>query len=78
MSASELDQLLQLTTPEELFAWQSPRARKLGLVRGEVPNERLVALMREEPYLIRRPLVRRDDQLVIGANEKKLEQIFPS
>ena len=32
--------------------------------------------MRDEPYLIRRPLVRVDGQLIVGANEKKLEEAF--
>jgi arsenate reductase-like glutaredoxin family protein len=76
LSAAELDELLALAGPEDLFAWQSPRARKLGLVKGEVANDRLVNLMRTEPYLIRRPLVRRGDQLIIGANGKKLDDVF--
>ena len=33
--------------------------------------------MREEPYLIRRPLVRRGNQLLIGANDKKLAEALP-
>jgi arsenate reductase-like glutaredoxin family protein len=41
-----------------------------------VDDQRLINLMREEPCLIRRPLVRVGDRLIIGANEKKLGEAF--
>lgn len=56
-----------------MFAWQSPRARKLGLERGKVPPAELVRLMQDEPYLIRRPLVRRGDSVIPGASPARLE-----
>lgn len=59
-----------------MFAWQSPRARKLGLARGELSADTLLGLMAGEPYLVRRPLVRRGDEVIPGANEKKLIDAF--
>ncbi|MPZ22905.1 MAG: hypothetical protein GEU28_05060 [Dehalococcoidia bacterium] len=78
LSAEELNDLLVLTTPGELFAWRSPRAKARGLTEGEVADEALVHLMLEEPYLIRRPTVLTGDRLIVGANDKKLAEAFGS
>lgn len=68
----ELDELAALTPLTELFAWRSPSLKKLGLAGQELPAAELRRLMLQEPRLMRRPVTRLGDRLVIGANLKLL------
>ena len=58
----------------DLFAWRSPSLKKLGLAGRELPDAELLKLMLQEPRLIRRPVTRLGDKLLIGSNQKVLEQ----
>ena len=53
-----------------IFASRSPALKKRGLTAAELSEERKVALMLEEPRLVRRPMVRIEGRLVIGASLK--------
>jgi arsenate reductase-like glutaredoxin family protein len=69
----ELRSLLGGRSPAQAFAWRSPRARALGLDPSRPPaEEELLRLMLEVPYLIRRPIVRLDDQVFFGFDPKAL------
>ena len=57
----------------ELFARRSPSLKQLGLAGQELPEQQMLQLMLKEPRLIRRPLVRLGDRLVVGANPKVVE-----
>lgn len=57
-----------------LFASRSPSLKKMGLVASELSDERKVSLMLEEPRLVRRPIVRLGDRLLIGANVKAITE----
>ena len=57
-----------------LFASRSPSLKKMGLVASELSDERKVSLMLEEPRLVRRPIVRLGDRLLIGANIKAITE----
>ena len=41
----------------EFFSWVSPSFRKLGLDRKALKDDQLIALMLDQPRLIRRPLI---------------------
>jgi arsenate reductase-like glutaredoxin family protein len=41
----------------EFFSWVSPSFRKLGVSRKSLSDDQLIALMLEQPRLIRRPLI---------------------
>ena len=41
---------------------------------AELPEDEMVRLMLEEPRLIRRPLTKIGDKLVVGSREKDLEE----
>jgi arsenate reductase-like glutaredoxin family protein len=41
----------------EFFSWVSPSFRKLGVPRDSLSDDQLIALMLEQPRLIRRPLI---------------------
>lgn len=57
-----------------MFASRSPSLKKMGLDPADLSDERKVSLMLEEPRLVRRPIVRLGDQLIIGASVKVITQ----
>ena len=57
-----------------MFASRSPSLKKLGLNAAELSDERKLALMLEEPRLVRRPIVRLGDRLLIGASVKAITE----
>ena len=57
-----------------MFASRSPSLKKMGLDPAELSDERKVSLMLEEPRLVRRPIVRLGDRLIIGASVKVITQ----
>ena len=69
LSEEELRALLGDTPASQVFSWSSPSFKKLGLVRDDLDDEQLIRLMVDEPRLIRRPLVRVGDQVVVGARD---------
>lgn len=63
------------TSVQNLFSWKSPTARQMGLTPGSRSDGELLALMADEPRLIRRPLVLAGDRLIIGADLKALSTV---
>ena len=76
-SADELRHLMGHRAPSEIFSWKSPSFRKMGLDREVLDDDRLIAMMLDEPRLIRRPLVQVGGQLVIGADLRSLSEALP-
>ena len=72
-SESELLELAQATGISAMFASRSPSLKKLGLADKELSDPEMVSLMLQEPRLVRRPLVRMDGKLLVGANLKAVE-----
>ena len=58
----------------EIFARRSPSLKKLGLAGQELSEDEMVRLMLQEPRLVRRPVVRRGDRLLVGANLKTVAE----
>ena len=61
----------------DIFSWRSPSFKALGLSKdeaGRLGDDDLVRLMLQEPRLIRRPMVRVGEELIIGSNAKELER----
>ena len=77
LSRDELQELARELGQQEglgsLFARRSPSLKKLGLDGQDLPEEKMMELMLQEPRLIRRPLVRIDGKLLVGANMKAME-----
>ncbi len=61
-------------TPSDIFSWRSPSFKALGLEAYSLSDHQLVRLMLQEPRLIRRPTVQIGDELIVGADAKKLER----
>lgn len=53
-----------------VFAARSPSLKKMGLNAADLSDERKIALMLEEPRLVRRPIIRLDDRLIVGGSLK--------
>ncbi len=58
----------------EVFATRSPTFKALGLGGRELDDEARLALMLEHPQLIRRPIVAVGDDLIVGFDQKRLEE----
>jgi len=77
-SEEELRSLIGDRPVSEYFSWKSPSFKKLGLDREDLDDDRLIRLMVEEPRLIRRPLIRVGDQLIVGTDKESMEGAFPT
>lgn len=77
MSEGELRNLLGRTSLVEAIAWRSPRAKAMALDSNRPPpDDELVRLMVEIPYLIRRPIIRISGETIFGFNRKRLERVL--
>ena len=74
LTRNELEELAGLSSLSDLFAWRSPSFKKKGLTAGELSEDELLRLMLEEPRLLRRPVIRVGDRLIVGSSPKMLEQ----
>ena len=72
LSEEELRALLRGEQVSDVFSWNSPSFKKLGLDKDTLDDDRLIAMMLEEPRLIRRPLVLVDGSLVQGRDKAGL------
>ena len=75
-SEEELRQILQGWKASEVFSWKSPSFKALGLSSDTLNDEDLIRLMLQEPRLIRRPLVKVGERLMIGGSHEALEEAF--
>ena len=63
-------------TPRDVVATKSPAYKKLGLDKRAVSDDELLALMTQEPRLLRRPLIVVDGEPVIGFDKAKLARVL--
>ena len=73
----ELRELLGNTPASEIFSWRSPSVKKMGLNKDALNEEELIKLMLGEPRLVRRPLIRVGDNLVVGTDKLAMAEAFP-
>jgi len=78
LSVDDLKSLLGDRPVSELFSWKSPQARARGVTPGSRSDDELLELMRQEPRLIRRPLVRVGQELLIGADARRITEAVRS
>ena len=69
----EIRELARGAGVSDLFARRSPSLKRLGLADRDLSEDEMVALMLQEPRLVRRPLVRLGGRLLIGASVKAVE-----
>ena len=75
-SREEIVGLLQSSPASEMFNPKSASVKSMGLEPAKLKDDQLIDLMMQEPRLIRRPVVRIDDNVYFGANSKVLEEIL--
>lgn len=68
--------LLGDTQASAIFSYRSPSVKKMGLKPDELSEDDLIRLMLEEPRLIRRPLIKVGDRLVVGTDKKAMAELF--
>ena len=76
LSEEELRDLIGERPIAEIFSWNSPSFKKLGVSREDLDDEELIRLMLGEPRLIRRPLVKVGAKVVVGTDKHAMEQAF--
>ena len=65
-SDGELRDLAADVGLSQIFARRSPSLKKMGLADKELSDSEMLELMLKEPGLVRRPLVRIGNRLLIG------------
>ena len=71
---AEIRELAAPVGVSNIFARRSPSLKKLGLDAQELSDDRMVELMLEEPRLVRRPLIKIGDRLVVGGSVKAITE----
>jgi arsenate reductase-like glutaredoxin family protein len=59
-----------------MFNFRSPSFKKIGVDRNKLSDSDLIKLMLKEPRLIRRPLVRIDEEVYFSADSKVLAELL--
>ena len=72
-SELEIRELAAMAGTENIFARRSPSLKKLSLVDKELSDDEMVNLMLQEPKLIRRPLIKVGDKLMVGGGTAAVE-----
>jgi regulatory protein spx len=72
-SEAEIRGLAAMVGLSDIFAWRSPSFKQLGRAGQDISPDELVKLMLEEPRLVRRPLIKLGDRLLVGGNIKVIE-----
>ncbi len=62
--------------PRDVLSTKSPAYKKLGLDRRELSDDELLALMVQEPRLLRRPLIVVDGHPVVGLDREQVEKLY--
>jgi regulatory protein spx len=77
-SEDELRQVLGAAglSPGEVLSKRSRVYKDRGLEHQQLTDDELLALMVEEPTLLRRPLVMDGDQVIVGHNAGALEEMI--
>ena len=70
---AELASLAGEIGAEQMFAKRSPSLKKIGLAGKDMTDDEMLALMLQEPRLVRRPIIRLRGRFLVGANLKAVE-----
>lgn len=76
LTEAELRKLAGKRPLAELFSYRSPSAKALGLLDKVLTESEMLAHMIAEPRLIRRPLLVREDAIVVGYDEAQLRALL--
>ena len=75
LSEQELRCLIGNRPAGQIFSWNSPSFKKLGVTREGLDDDSLIQLMLGEPRLIRRPLVQvGGGEVFVGTDKEVLQR----
>lgn len=79
LSVNEIKQILQITEDgtEEIISKRSKVYQDLDVDLDELPLKELFALIRQNPGLLRRPIIMDDKRLQVGYNEDEIRRFLP-
>jgi len=72
LSDQELRDLIGNRPAGQIFSWNSPSFKKLGVTREDLDDDKLIRLMLDEPRLIRRPLVQVGGEVFVGTDKQAM------
>ncbi|HWV24051.1 MAG TPA: arsenate reductase family protein [Thermomicrobiales bacterium] len=78
LTRDELSSMLDSVglTANDVLSTRSRPYKEMGLAEKSLSDDELLNLMVEEPRLLRRPIVIRDGEVVVGHNEAKLRELI--
>ena len=74
LSEAEVRELASIAGTENIFARRSPSLKKLGLADKELSDDEMIKLMLQEPKLMRRPLLKVGNRLIVGAGNAAVDE----
>lgn len=75
LSEAEVRELASLAgSTESIFAHRSPSLKQLGLAGKELSDDEMIKLMLQEPKLVRRPLLKVGNKLMVGGGSAAVEE----
>jgi regulatory protein spx len=79
LSINEIKQILQMTEngTEEIISKRSKAYQKLHLDLDEVPLQQLFKIIKDNPGLLRRPIIMDEKRLQVGYNEDEIRRFLP-
>ena len=74
LTEAEIRELASMASVESIFARRSPSLKKLGLAGTDLSDDEMIKLMLQEPKLVRRPLLKVGNKLMIGAGSAAVDE----
>ena len=75
LSEAEIREMAALAGIDQIFARRSPSLKQMGLAGQDLSEDEMVNLMLREPKLVRRPMVRVEDQMFVGGGASVLDSV---
>ena len=73
-SEAEIRELAAMAGTENIFARRSPSIKKMGLADKQLSDDEMIGLMLQEPKLVRRPLLKVGNKLMVGGGNDAVEE----
>ena len=74
LSEAEVRELASMVGVGNIFARRSPSLKKLGLADKDLSDDEMIKLMLQEPKLVRRPLLKVGNRLMVGGGNAAVEE----
>ena len=73
LSEAEIRELASVVGVENIFARRSPSLKNMGLADKNLSDDEMINLMLKEPKLVRRPLLKVGNKLMVGGSSSSVE-----